>query len=72
MRKLDIFRIDTICVKKPKISSLEEWIQRLKDSGKTIIVEGHNDRKALEFFGIKGIVTLRKRPMYEIAESIKI
>ncbi|PIN86509.1 topoisomerase [Candidatus Woesearchaeota archaeon CG10_big_fil_rev_8_21_14_0_10_44_13] len=52
-----------------KKEELIEWTRKLAESGKAIIVEGQKDRKSLEFFGIKDIVTLKK-PLYLIAEEI--
>lgn len=46
-------------------------LEKLKLSSKTkiIIVEGIKDKKALEFFGIKNIITLKK-PLYAVIEDI--
>lgn len=37
---------------------LEQWINDLKDSGKLIIVEGQNDKTALDSFGIQNVVVM--------------
>lgn len=49
---------------------LNEFIEKLKESNKLIIVEGKKDRKALEQLGIKKIITLNKEPLFKIAENI--
>ncbi|MEM4267746.1 MAG: hypothetical protein QXK37_02850 [Candidatus Woesearchaeota archaeon] len=51
------------------ISDLSEWIERLKESNKLIIVEGKKDRRALEKIGIKGIMTLSGRPIFQVIED---
>jgi len=52
------------------MENIDEWITELKRSGKTIIVEGPNDKKALEHFGINNIVTLSRHPLYKITEDV--
>ena len=49
---------------------LNEFIEKLKESNKLIIVEGEKDRKALEQLGINNIITLNKEPLFKIAENI--
>jgi len=49
---------------------LKEFIEKLKESNKLVIVEGKKDRKALEQLGIKKIITLNKEPLFKIAENI--
>jgi len=49
---------------------LNEFIEKLKESNKLIIVEGEKDRKALEQLGIKKIITLNKEPLFKIVENI--
>ena len=39
------------------MNTIEDWIQKLRESRKLIIVEGKKDKEALESFGIKNIVT---------------
>ena len=36
-----------------------------------VIVEGSNDRKALEELGISNIIILKGKPLYKLVESIK-
>jgi len=52
------------------MNSIEEWIDQLKICGKTIIVEGPNDKKALEHFGIMDIITLSRKPLFQIMEDV--
>ncbi len=49
---------------------LNEFIEKLKESNKAIVVEGEKDKKALENLGIKKIITLNKGPLFKIAENI--
>ena len=48
---------------------LDDFIKRLGNSGKLIIVEGMKDKKALEAFGIKNIVTLNK-PLHQVIDDV--
>ena len=52
------------------IDSLENFIEKLKESNKLIIVEGKKDRIALESFGISNIIELSKDPIFSIIEKI--
>lgn len=52
-----------------KMQTLEEWIEDLKNSNKLIVVEGKKDKKTLQNFGIKNIITVSK-PLYKIVEDI--
>jgi len=45
-----------------------EHIERLK--GCMVVVEGKNDRKALESLGVSGIIELSKKPIYAIIEDV--
>ena len=47
-----------------------EQINKIKKSKILVIVEGKKDKIALEKFGIKNIVTLNKKPLFEIIENI--
>mgnify|MGYP006286647133 CR=1 FL=1 len=56
-----------------RMQDMTEWVQALKRSEKTIIVEGKKDKQALESLGIgrEGkIVMLSKRPIYAIIEQV--
>jgi len=45
-------------------------IEKIKSSGILVIVEGKNDRKALQSFGIKNIKELSKMPLFEVVEDV--
>ncbi len=55
----------------PSKQEFQEFLKELRyESEKSrIIVEGINDKKALEKFGIKNIITLKK-PLYAVVEQI--
>ena len=48
------------------MNSLEDWVEKLKDSNKLIIVEGKKDRKALKDLGISKIITISSSPLLDI------
>lgn len=49
---------------------IEEWIEKLRNSEKAVIVEGKKDKYALESFGIKNVFMLNKKPIYEMVEEV--
>ena len=49
---------------------LLEWIEKIKDSDKIVLVEGKEDKAALERLGITDIVQLNKRPLYKVVEEL--
>ncbi len=49
---------------------LSAAVERLKKSGKLVIVEGSKDKKALELFGILNVVMLGRKPLFAIIEEI--
>ena len=51
------------------MNDLDSFISELKKTSKLIIVEGKKDKKALEEFGIKNIITL-KQALYKTVEEI--
>ena len=54
--------------KKQRINE-EEIIRMVRDlEGKLGIVEGKNDKKALKSLGVKNIIAINGRPLYEVAE----
>ncbi len=55
---------------KDKFASIEEWVAALSEEDAPIVVEGPNDRSALEAFGIRDIVTLSKYPLYKVVDDI--
>lgn len=49
---------------------LHDWLERLGDSEKLIVVEGAKDESALESLGISRIFVLGKRPIFKTVEEI--
>ena len=49
-----------------------DYIEKIKKSETLIIVEGKKDKKALKNLGIKNIMELNKKPLFEIIENISI
>jgi 5S rRNA maturation endonuclease (ribonuclease M5) len=52
------------------MESLDEWITELKKSNLPIIVEGKNDKAALEHFNITKIFMLSKTALFEVVEMV--
>jgi 5S rRNA maturation endonuclease (ribonuclease M5) len=52
------------------METILDWAERLERSGKTVIVEGPKDKRALEELGVSKIVMLHRRPVYSIVEYI--
>ncbi|MFO8016590.1 MAG: toprim domain-containing protein [Candidatus Woesearchaeota archaeon] len=55
--------------KKREKEQIRDWLRDLRESGKTIIVEGRKDKEALESLGVNRIMTLKK-PLYAVAEDV--
>ena len=51
------------------MDDIQGWINKLINCGKLIVVEGIKDKAALEEFGIKHIVVLKK-PLFQVTEEI--
>jgi len=49
---------------------MKEWLEKLRDSKKLIIVEGKKDKAALEKLGITDVVALLRKPLFSFIESI--
>jgi 5S rRNA maturation endonuclease (ribonuclease M5) len=49
---------------------INEFIEKIKKTGKAIIVEGQKDKKTLENIGISNIFVLNKKPIFETIEKI--
>lgn len=47
------------------------YLDEIKKHGKLVIVEGVNDKKALQSFGVKRVKTLSKRALYKVVEEVK-
>lgn len=52
-----------------KKEEINGWIEKLRESGKLVIVEGDKDIKALNYFGIINIMKLKK-PLYDVVEEV--
>jgi len=52
------------------MDSLHEWIENLRASNKLILVEGKNDKAALNELGITNILTVSRTPAYKTVEKI--
>lgn len=55
---------------KRMFASLDGWLAALKEESSPIVVEGPNDRAALEAFGITQLVTLSRTPLYRVVDDI--
>ena len=51
------------------METLEEWIAKLRSCNKLIIVEGKNDKRALNKLGIENVYSIDK-PIYLLVENI--
>jgi len=52
------------------IIEFEEFLEKLSQTNKLVIVEGIKDKKALLALGVKNICCLNDKPLYKIVESI--
>lgn len=52
------------------MEELEELFDTIRNSNTIVIVEGKKDRIALHRLGIKNIVELSKKPLFQIVEEI--
>ncbi len=46
-------------------------IETIKENNTLVIVEGSNDKKALEELGISNIIVLKGKPLYKVVEDIE-
>lgn len=53
-----------------KNNEILDYIEKLKKKNRIIIVEGRKDKEALERLGLKNIVTLSKKPIFQIIEEV--
>lgn len=51
-------------------TEFSKHIDKIKQSEILVIVEGKKDKTTLESFGIKNIIELNKKPIFEIIEEI--
>ena len=52
------------------MDELDEFMEKLRKTRKLVIVEGKKDRAALESIGVRKIIELNKRPLYEVVEEV--
>ena len=52
------------------METIYDFLRILRESNKAIIVEGKKDKNALNKEGIENVVTLSKKPVYDIIESV--
>ncbi len=51
------------------METIDNFLRILRESNKTIIVEGKKDKEALNKIGVKKVVTLSKKPVYKVVED---
>jgi len=49
---------------------LMDWIERIRSSDQIVVVEGKEDKAALNRLGIRYVVQLNKKPLYKIVEEL--
>lgn len=49
---------------------MKEWLEKLRNSKKLIIVEGKKDKAALEKLGIKKVIAISRKPLYSFIDGI--
>ena len=47
------------------------FLDKIKKEDKLVIVEGVNDKRALQSFGVKRVKTLSRRALYKVVEEVK-
>lgn len=50
---------------------MKEWLEKLRNSRKLIIVEGKKDKAALEKLGVKNVFPISRKPIYSFIEGIE-
>ncbi|MEK6984671.1 MAG: toprim domain-containing protein [Nanoarchaeota archaeon] len=53
-----------------KLLDLNNFIEKIKNSKTLVIVEGKNDKAALQKLGIENVMELSKKPIFQIVEEI--
>lgn len=51
---------------------VEEFLDKLGNTDKPVIVEGVKDKKALEAVGVKRVYCLNKAPLYKVVEDVAV
>jgi len=49
---------------------MKDWLEKLRNSKKLIIVEGKKDVAALKKLGIKNIIAISRKPLYSFIDGI--
>jgi len=49
---------------------VDDFLDRLRETVKPVIVEGKKDKEALEGLGVTNIVCLNNKPLYKIIEGV--
>ncbi len=49
---------------------IDQWVEKLKEEQLWIIVEGPKDKASLQKFGLKNIIYLRGKPLFEVVEWV--
>ena len=52
------------------LAELRNLIDKIKNSGILVVVEGKKDKAALEKLGISNVIELGKKPLFQIVEDI--
>jgi len=52
------------------MDSFEEWLEKLQDDARLVVVEGRKDKEALERLGVQRVVTVAQKPLYRVVESM--
>jgi len=53
-----------------ELEELLNFLEKIKKSNIIVIVEGKNDKKALNEFGIKRVKPIAKRALYKVVEEV--
>ena len=54
-----------------KFNNIQESLDEIIDNNYLVIVEGKKDKKALNNLGVRNIISLENRPLFEVVESIE-
>lgn len=49
---------------------MKDWLEKLRNSRKLIIVEGKKDKNALEKLGVKNVISISRKPIYAFVEGV--
>jgi len=53
-----------------ELNELLKHLEQIKDKNLIVIVEGKNDKLALDYFGIKRVKSIAKRALFKVVEEI--